>query len=86
VAVTRIVLHIDRLVLRGFDPIDRDSLAEGLRQELVELLTRPASAPSITGLRSAPRLSAGTVRIDHDAQPAYIGKLIAGRIIKGVRR
>jgi hypothetical protein len=81
----RIVLHIDRLVLRGFDPADGDRLAEGLRQELGALLATAETAQAMTVWQSTPRLRAGTVHIDHGAPPVRVGQRIAGVIIPGGR-
>jgi hypothetical protein len=81
----RIVLHIDRLVLRGFDSADGDRLAEGLRQELGALLATAETAQAMTAWQSTPRLHAGTVHIDHGAPPVQVGQRIAGVIIPGGR-
>ena len=82
----RVVVHIDRLVLRGFDNKDRDSLAEGLRLELGNLLANAGASQHLTGMSSVPRLSMGDVQITHGEKPAQVGKLIASGIVKEGRR
>lgn len=82
----RITVHIDRLVLRGFDDKDRDSLAEGVRLELGNLLANAGASQSLTGIHSIPRLRVGSVQIGQGAKPAQVGKLIASGIVRGRRR
>jgi hypothetical protein len=82
----RVVVHIDRLVLRGFAREDRDGIAEGVRQQLGELLVNAGAAQNLTDMPSIHRLSVGNVHVAHGAKPIHIGKLIAGGIIRGGRR
>ena len=51
----RVVLHIDRLVLRGFDREDQAGISEGLRAELGRLLATPQAAQALVAQRSVPR-------------------------------
>jgi hypothetical protein len=41
--MSRITLSIDRIVLKGFDPSDRNALMQGLRAELSRMLADPAT-------------------------------------------
>jgi hypothetical protein len=81
----RVVLHIDRLVLRGFAREDRDGIAEGVRLQLGELLANAGAAQNLADMRGAQRLNVGDVQVAHGAKPTQIGKLIAGGIVRGRR-
>ena len=39
--MTRVVVHIDRMVLNGFRNADSHTIVEGMRGELARLLARP---------------------------------------------
>lgn len=78
----RVVVHIDRLVLRGFAREDRDGIADGLRLELENRLANTGALQHLTGMSSVPRLSMGNVQITHGEKPAQVGKLIASGIVK----
>lgn len=82
----RVIVHIDRLVLKGFDRQDRDAIAEGLRSELGALLANAGASQYLTDMQNVRRLSVGSVQIGHDAKPGQVGQLIAGEIAKGGRR
>ena len=57
----RLEVHVDRLVLHGFDPADREPVGEALRLELSGLLTEHELPPALTQrsrrFREAPRQS-----------------------------
>ncbi|MDB6144113.1 MAG: hypothetical protein JWP80_3157 [Pseudomonas sp.] len=76
--MTRIVLHIDRLVLRGIDPADADALAQALRDELGQQLRLSGVRPQ--GDRY--RLDAGLVGIAHDDDADALGRALAARIVE----
>ena len=82
----KVIVHIDRLVLNGFEGSDRDAIAEGLRQELGELLVNSESSKNLADLSGNHRMRAGNVLVGHGAKPLHVGKLIAGGIAKGGRR
>jgi hypothetical protein len=80
VAVT---IHIEHLVLHGFDPRDRHAIGEALRTELTALSTGANALPS----RSAniDRLDAGSVAIDSVRSPAA-PRAIAGAVHREVTK
>lgn len=56
-----IELHIEELVLHGFDPRDRHAIADAVQSELTRLVgERGLHAQSI----EAPRLDAGTIELN----------------------
>lgn len=79
----RVVLHIDRLVLRGIPQAGAPAFSAGLRAELQSIL---GSDPSVDALsnRDDPRpVRAGTVRVPHGAAAGAVGRAVAGRIVRG---
>ncbi len=82
--MTRVIVHIDRLVLRGIHPQDRHAIAEGLQAELGRLLAAAGAATQLTHRVDQPRLSIGRIRIGVKAAPGDLGRLtgaaVAGRL------
>ena len=81
----RIVLHIDRLVLKGYRHEDRHGIAEGLQHELARLFADPQAAQQLTASGDVSRLRVGSVRIGQDANPQRIGLQVAQGIGKGMK-
>ncbi|MBR0713549.1 hypothetical protein [Bradyrhizobium liaoningense] len=69
---------IDRLVLRGFPPDQRDAIAAGLTQELVAQLSSPATARQLRVSCSLASLRTAPVQLATSATPQAIG-IGAGR-------
>jgi hypothetical protein len=92
--MSRIHLHIDRIVLRGFEATDaqaRNALVQSLQAELTRLMADPAMRASLTqsgaGSRRTPILRAGKVPMAQDAAGARrMGIEIARSIGKGIAR
>ena len=82
----RINLHIDRLVLRGFNHEDRQGIAEGLQQELARMFADPQAAQQLTASGDMPQLRIGNISIGHGAKPQYIGVQLARGIERGTKR
>lgn len=82
--MTRVVLHIDRLVLKGFERQAREGIAEGLREELTRLLAAPEVARQLQSRHGIPALKVGAIRIQAGAPPAAIGVQAARGIVRGV--
>jgi len=76
-----VTLHIEELVLHGFDPRDRHSVADALRGELAALLA--ARAPSASA--ELGRVDAGSIDLDHVRSPRA-GQAIAGAVHREVTR
>lgn len=68
----RVVVHIDRLLLRGFRREGRHSLVEGLRGELSRQLADPDALRLLMSRGDVSRLEVG-VRVDARAKTADIG-------------
>ncbi|MCU1228688.1 MAG: hypothetical protein JWO97_1572 [Acidobacteria bacterium] len=75
-------LHIEQLVLHGFDPLDRHAIGDAVRNELREVLRDQSTADVAT--ISIPRLRAGTVPASAHAGEG-IGTAV-GRAVDGALR
>ncbi|MCB1894522.1 MAG: hypothetical protein H6945_08295 [Zoogloeaceae bacterium] len=79
--MTRIVLHIDRLLLRGIDRNDAAAVAAGVEAELRRLLST-----SVTDLSQQPdrrRIDAGRVDTGGDRGERF-GAGLAGAIVRSI--
>jgi hypothetical protein len=82
--MTRVVIHIDRLVLKGIRREDRQRFAEGLGEELRGLLAEPGGYEDLMSRGGVSRLEVGTVRTDSQATPGQVGTLVAHSIARGI--
>jgi hypothetical protein len=78
-----IEVHIEELVLHGFDPRSRWSIADALGSELSGLLTERGIPPAWQA--SPDRIDAGRTRAN-EAKPTVIGEQIARAVYKGGSR
>lgn len=76
----RVVVNIERLVLKGFRFEDRHAIAQGLQEQLTRLLSEPGMAEQIGETGSTSRLRLGDVRVTGDMRGAEIGQ-VTGRAI-----
>jgi hypothetical protein len=82
----RVVVHIDRMILRGFGNADAHAIGEGMRDELSRLLADPATGGRLPSVGHVSSLHAGKVRLAPHAKPQRLG-ISAGRAIaKGMSR
>jgi hypothetical protein len=82
----RVVVHIDRLVLRGFRPEDRQAIADGLQQELGRVFAN-AEVGSLLPVRGdVSRLQVIGVRVEQGARPQRVGEKVAQGIGKEIRK
>jgi hypothetical protein len=81
----RVILHIDRLVLKGIRLDDKVEVARSLREELAhqfsELGVRQASS-----MPNAPHMSARRTSIPAAAEPGALGVHAARGIVRTMRR
>jgi hypothetical protein len=83
--VKRLVIHVDRLVLQGFRPEDKQAIGLGLQQELQRAFSQRGAIPNRIGkLADAPHLTADRVRIQTGSTPGRIGQRVARAIGKGL--
>jgi len=86
VGVSRINLTIDQLVLKGFEPGDRNALVEGLQSELSRVLADPAKRMEWARSHRTPVLRLGRMPLDPGPAAARkFGGRVARAIGKGLK-
>jgi hypothetical protein len=75
-----VIINIDRLVLHGFRPADKQAIAAGLEHELRRIFADQGSAALPRGLEDMSRLNAGSVALVHDTNPRQVGTAVAQRV------
>lgn len=84
--MTRIVVHIDRLVLKGFHPAQAAILKTQLAQQFQQALQREGmNSPLVTG-GSRSEAHAAPVPLNSGAPSAELGQRIAAAVIQGARK
>lgn len=84
--VKRVVVHIDRLVLKGFRHEDRYAIAQGLQQELGRVFTDRETVSLLKEGGNVPRLQVGGMHIGQDSKPQRVGESVAHGIGKEIKR
>jgi hypothetical protein len=75
--MNRVVLHIERLVLRGVDPSDATGVSEAIRTELERVCRAPGAAEGLSAIGDRHRIRAATVRTPSGADRTGLGTRIA---------
>jgi hypothetical protein len=78
----RIVLQIDRLVLRGFRAEERAGVGEGLQAEFARLFGDVSGFATVSTLRNVSYMSAGKVSLAREMKPQAVGSVTARAIFK----
>jgi hypothetical protein len=84
--MTRIDIHIDRVVLKGYASSDRHAIADGLREELARHYSAPEALGELRTGSPLEHVDAGRVSIVHGATPRAVGGQAARGIAKGLAR
>ena len=82
----RVVVHIERLVLKGFRPEDRHAIAEGLQQELGRVFAERESVSLLSAMGDVSRLQVGGVPVELGTRPRRVGEKVAQGIGKEIRK
>lgn len=82
--MNRVVLHIDRLVLRGIDPADAPAVSAGIRTKMESLLGESGIAQTIAGRGDRFRIKGGTAHFDQAGTAGDLGLSVGKRIARGV--
>ena len=82
----RVVVHIDRLVLKGFRHEDRHAIAVGLEQELGRVFADREAVSLLRAMGDVPRLQVSGVHIEHGSKPQRVGENVAWGIGKEIRK
>ena len=79
-----IELHIEELVLHGFEPGDRYRIGEAAERELFRLFTERGTPPSLAHRREAARLDGGSFEAKRDSTVEAIGAQVARAVYGGL--
>jgi hypothetical protein len=79
--VRRVIVHIDRLVLRGIGPADRETVAESLTRELGARFADGGAAARLAARGNSAHVNAGRVG---GGSPAAMGRFAARGIARKV--
>lgn len=80
----RVVLHVDRLVLRGFRTEDRHAIGVGVHGALARLLATPGVADRLARLESAARLKGGRLQVANGTGSHELGTRAGERIVRSL--
>ena len=83
--MTRVIVHIDRLVLHGLDRADAAGISAGLQSELQRLLASPEAAAGLVARGDLRQLQGGSLKLSPRDPAADTGRAVARRVIPGVR-
>ncbi len=81
----RVVVTIDRLVLKGFRYEDRHAIAQGLQEQLAQLLSEPGMAERIRSVGDLPRLKVAAIVAPQECLPKKVGSQVAQGIGEGLK-
>lgn len=82
----RVVVHIERLVLKGFRQKDRHAIALGLQEELGRVFGDREADSLLKAMGDVSRLQVGGVPIGHGSKPQRVGESVAQGIGREIRR
>ena len=81
-----IELHIEELVLEGFEQVDRYRIAEAVERELTHLFTERGIQPSLAGGGEINYLDGGAFQIAPNSRPEAIGAKVAQAVYGGLKK
>ena len=84
--MTRVVVHIDRLVLTGFRREDRHAIAGGLQSELGRMFADREAVSRLRSMGDVSRLRVSGVNIEQGAKPQRVGESVAQGIGKEIKK
>jgi hypothetical protein len=79
-------LHIEELVLHGFDPRDRYRIAAAVEAELARLLSEQRIPPSLGRGGGIPHLDGGSFEMEPGSTAKTIGSQVAQALYGGMNR
>jgi hypothetical protein len=81
-----IEIHIEELVLDGFEQADRHRIAEAAKRELTRLFTERGIPPSLARGGEINRLEGGTFQTAPASGPETIGAKVARAVYGGLKK
>jgi hypothetical protein len=79
-----ISVHIEELVLHGFEARDRHAIAEGLQTELARLLTEHGLPTTLATGANLPFVNGASIEVAPDARRQALGTKIAQSVFGGM--
>jgi len=79
-------LHIEELILHGFQPGDRHRIGDAMQRELARLFSEHQAPPGITKSAEIDRLNAGTFETTENARPEATGTQVARAVFGGLEQ
>ena len=79
-------LHIEKLVLHGFPPRDRDRIAWAVESELARLLGQGEIPSALSHGGLIPRIDGGTFQMRRGITPKAIGEQVSRNLYGGLDR
>lgn len=73
----RVVVHIDRLVLKGFRNEDQHAIAVGLRQQLGRVFADRQALSLLRVMGDVSHLKVGGVHVERGSEPQRVGETVA---------
>ncbi len=80
----RVIVNIDRLVLKGFRFEDRHAIAQGLQEQLTQLLYEPGMAERMGVIGNLSRLRVAPMHLAPETKPHDVGTAAANGIGQGL--
>jgi hypothetical protein len=80
----RIELHVEELMLHGFEPADRHRIGLAVEHELGRLFAERGAPRSLTRGEGVPRLNAGSFQVTPGARAESIGARVAQAVYRGM--
>ena len=84
--MTRVIVHVERLVLKGFDQGHSERISADLQRELGRLLADPAASGRLASLPHTPGIRLGTQSATRGAKLESPGVATARAIAKGLAK
>lgn len=82
--MTRVVVHIDKLILRGIDRADAAALSKGLQAELRDLLSEQGLTSLISRQGNIPRVKVEPLSHEAGTAAHQLGSGIGRRVVNGI--
>lgn len=81
-----IELHIEELVLDGFEHVDRHRIAEAVERELTNIFTERGIPHSLAEGGEISHLDGGAFQMTPNSRPETIGAKVAQAVYGGLKR
>jgi hypothetical protein len=79
-------LHIEEVVLHGFNPRERYTVGDSVQQELTRLITERGVPSSLIAPRTSEQLDAGIFHASSNLRPHTLGAQVARAVYGGLKR